>query len=216
MKSPHVLKELSAYIDGEARDPDRIARHLQSCPDCARRHLDLLKIAYQIRGLEGPAVSAGFEGRVVARAAEPQEREISWLWAGDHPLVACAAIFAVIAGVAAFNTMRADAPPRIGAELAPALNPAWREDEPVVAALAHLLETGAPTDLFAAFEGLEDELPDGGDVPLEEVLDMLAEGAIGGGGAEEAYAGFGAPLDDLVELDRRVLADMLEEYRGEV
>lgn len=216
MKSLHVLKELSAYIDGEARDPERIARHLQSCPDCARRHLDLLKIAYQIRGLEGPPVSAGFEGRVVARAMEAPEREFSWKWPGGHPLVACAAIFLVIAGVAAFNTMRADAPPLTGADSAPALNPAWREDDAVVAALAHLLETGAPTDLFAVSDDADGELLDGSDVPLEAVLDVLAEGAIGDNTADEAFAGLGAPLDDLVELDQRVLSEMLEEYRGEV
>ncbi len=44
-KSLHVLDELSAYIDGESRDPEFIARHLQSCPECARRHVELLKLS---------------------------------------------------------------------------------------------------------------------------------------------------------------------------
>lgn len=68
----HVINELSAYIDGEASDPARIARHLQGCPECARRHIELLKLSAHLRRMPLPDVRPEFATRVMARIAEQE------------------------------------------------------------------------------------------------------------------------------------------------
>ena len=67
MSTPHVLDELSAYIDGESREPQAIARHLQSCPECARRHVELSKLAQHVHALPAPEVLPSFASRITAR-----------------------------------------------------------------------------------------------------------------------------------------------------
>lgn len=67
MSDRHVMDELSAYLDGEADHPDRIARHLQHCEDCARRHIELLRLSAHLRALPSPPVRDSFARDVLAR-----------------------------------------------------------------------------------------------------------------------------------------------------
>lgn len=96
----HALDELSAYIDGCARAPERIARHLAQCPDCARRHVELLKLGAHLRALPDPAPVPDFADRVFARINAAQtavpraDRARNWRAAA----VAAAAAFALAAG----------------------------------------------------------------------------------------------------------------------
>ncbi len=70
MKDRHVIEELSAYMDGEARDPARIARHLQHCESCARHHMQLLKLSTHLHALPLPEPRPEFLTRVMAQVAE--------------------------------------------------------------------------------------------------------------------------------------------------
>lgn len=217
MKStPHVVDELSAYLDGESREPERIARHLQSCPECARRHLQLLKLSGHLQALRGPEVHPAFVTRVMAHAAEtPTSR--SW-FPRLSPRLATALC---IAGLVVAGTWRWMPAP--GAPIAPPapgqsplrINVAWQDDAQVVEALSRLMEAGVPVDLF----GDPDEAVESDDtsVPLDTILDSLADGALDGDvGDPYAQEDLTGLMDSLAEEDVQLLNDLIETHGNEV
>ena len=70
MKTKHVLDDLSAYMDGEASDPERIERHLQECPECAKRYAELCRLSGRLKDLPAPEAHPAFVTRVTAEVAE--------------------------------------------------------------------------------------------------------------------------------------------------
>jgi hypothetical protein len=98
MRSEHVLGDLSAYIDGESTDPEGIARHLQQCPSCARRYMELSRLSSHLRALRGPEVHPAFSTRVMAAIAEaPQGSRLK----GWRRVLAPAAAALAFLGIAA-------------------------------------------------------------------------------------------------------------------
>jgi predicted anti-sigma-YlaC factor YlaD len=92
-------RELSAYVDGEAKRLERIARHLQQCPACAKAHVALHKLSANIQGMTPPAAGPGFAERVVReiQARDANRRPASqprWQRWG-MPLAAAAALLIV-------------------------------------------------------------------------------------------------------------------------
>lgn len=79
MNGKHVIEELSAYIDGEASDPARIARHLQLCEACARHHMQLMKLSAHLRAMPAPETRPEFVTRVMAHIAE-EPIPSAWKW----------------------------------------------------------------------------------------------------------------------------------------
>lgn len=79
MKRGHVHAELSAYLDGETKDPVSIQRHLQTCPECARRHLEMLKISARLRALPDRECPPNFTEKVLASIADAPLRRGGWL-----------------------------------------------------------------------------------------------------------------------------------------
>lgn len=95
----HVLDELSAYIDGEAVDPERIARHLGGCPSCARRYEELSKLSTYLKSASAPDVGPEFAARVMAHARET--RPMRWRRFAV-PLALAATVLLVALGPAMF------------------------------------------------------------------------------------------------------------------
>jgi hypothetical protein len=92
---------------------------------------------------------------------------------------------------------------------------AWQDDAQVVEALSRLMEAGVPVDLF----GDPDEAADSDttSVPLDTILDSLADGALDGDGvdpfAQEDLTGL---MDSLAEEDVQLLNDLIETHGNEV
>jgi len=217
MKStPHVVDELSAYLDGESRDPERIARHLQSCPECARYHAQLVRLSGHLQTLRGPEVHPAFATRVMAHAAEAPAPRF-WIPRFSPRLVTALCI----AGLVVVGTWRWMPEPR--SPIAPPtpgksslrINVAWQDDAQVVEALSRLMEAGVPVDLF----GDPDEAADSDttSVPLDTILDSLADGALDGDVvdpfAQEDLTGL---MDSLAEEDVQLLNDLIETHGNEV
>ena len=78
MRDDHVLHELSAYLDGECPDPERVARHLDACPDCAARHRELEALSAGLRGLAPPEVHPAFVTRVLGAIEAPAAGPRRW------------------------------------------------------------------------------------------------------------------------------------------
>lgn len=70
----HVTNQLSAYIDGEARHPERIAAHLDRCEACEREYQELLTLSASMKALPRPDVRPEFATRVMAHVRETTRR----------------------------------------------------------------------------------------------------------------------------------------------
>ncbi len=100
MKTHTTLENLSAYIDGEAKNADQVRAHLQQCAECAQRHLALAKISTDIQALPASEPRAGFAGRVVATIEDGDDayRRRPW-WQTVGAPVAMAATLLLAAGL---------------------------------------------------------------------------------------------------------------------
>ncbi len=107
MNNRHVFDELPAFLDGEAKDAERIARHIEACPDCAREAAALRALSQGLRALPRPEARPGFRGRVMARVAEEAERKREPFLAGRwaHWAVTGVAAAALIAVAGFMATM---------------------------------------------------------------------------------------------------------------
>lgn len=99
MKTHTTFENLSAYIDGEAKNADQVRAHLQQCAECAQRHLALTKLSTDIQALPAHEPRAGFAGRVVATIEDGEDyRRRPW-WQTVGAPVAMAATLLLAAGL---------------------------------------------------------------------------------------------------------------------
>ena len=98
------LEEMSAYLDGEARDPAAVERQLREDPEAAQHYRALTALSTHLRRLPPPNVHPAFATRVMAAVssrrplAASQSRTVRLAMALGAPLVALALI-AVTASV---------------------------------------------------------------------------------------------------------------------
>ena len=105
MSDIHVIDELSAYIDGEAKHPDQIARHLQSCQQCASHHIQLQKLSTHLQMLSPPQDQQEFLASVmteIRRQKEPTKTQLSKpiAWKPLFLPIATAALLLLCVGLA--------------------------------------------------------------------------------------------------------------------
>lgn len=188
----HVLDELSAYIDGEAKDPARIARHLQGCAACARHHMQLLKVSAHVRAIPMPEARPEFAARVLARIAE-QEDTPAPFWRRPAWMTAFAAAAALAIGLAGFFAMNAPPQPDNGPAQLVAKSIQLRDTGAVVGAFVGLFDDGVDA------EALEAALQEPGWQPesyaLDPILDLVAETR-----PEDFALGFNDPENDLFAM----------------
>lgn len=197
MKDHHVIEELSAYIDGEARDPEGIARHLRSCESCARRHMELLKLSSHLRTLPEPEVHPAFLTRVMA-TVEEQAQAPARRWAPILRLGSAAAL--VVLAVALLQ--RFDTQPAPPVEEKVAVKDAvdldrYLDEDTVTLELARLLDAGVEVDQVAAgapslWSTDEDS------VDYEDMVEYLAESTYDED--LEYYPGIGGSAYGLVDV----------------
>ena len=93
----HVsIETISAYIDGEAKDPRSVALHLQGCAECARLQVELSKLSTHLHALPQPVVRPDFARGVTARVADDKARRMRrWTPAAAQLALAATLILAV-------------------------------------------------------------------------------------------------------------------------
>ena len=93
MRNHLSSKELSAYVDGEARRPQTVSAHLETCPECEGRYRELIALSGQLRSLPASKARPGFAARVLRALNEPTPNRIP----ARHPMrvaaFAAAALF---------------------------------------------------------------------------------------------------------------------------
>ncbi len=163
MNDKHVLNELSAYLDGECPAQKRVARHLERCPDCARRYKELAALSARVRRLPAPDVRPEFTARVVASIEEsaPAPRRRSGRLAA--PLaIAALVLFVAVTATRFARTPSTPAPPA----------PTFPSEAVLLAELERRISDG---DNAATWEAPEpsDGWPEE-DIADDEWLDVLA------------------------------------------
>ncbi len=187
----HVHQLLSAYVDGEAQRPDRIAAHLSACEECARHHRELLALSQRMQALPFPEVRPEFTTRVIAhvRDADPVPRRAARRWLSVS--LAGASIAAVLAIVWIFQT---DAYRGFDATNEPAGRDTWTS--------AMSSNGGGSTDAWTNDNGIDsEEWPVEVVEPLGNVLDTPLVEAWG-------------PPEDLDALLLRLDDDEQEDFRA--
>jgi hypothetical protein len=151
MKMGHIsTKELSAFADGMARDPARVAAHVEHCAACGQRLAELRAMSAALHALPAPEPRPYFAVNVVARVEEMGTRSG---WRRKRAVPAMAGLL-----VAAIVVMAVWLTPLLRGELPPEHVPApviahdlrWHDDAEVVAALTAILSEGGETSLLEA------------------------------------------------------------------
>lgn len=212
MTNKHVLDELSAYIDGASDDLGRVTRHLQSCPDCARRHLELLKIGAHIRDEQPPVVSADFTERVLAGIADHPQRagRSSWIRPAFVAGASLAALFTLVALGAILATQERSRVPEASPAAARGMD-VLLESDTSLAALDRLLEEGLWPDIYPADEA--DAEPESAPT-VDDLIEGLAALPDNGETAEPWYGDddLVSVMEALAEVDATVLNELLKTH----
>lgn len=72
-----VKENISAYLDGEAKDPSSIARLIAESGEASQEHLAFAELSARLRSLEAPEIHPAFAARVVATIEEQHELRAS-------------------------------------------------------------------------------------------------------------------------------------------
>ncbi len=207
MKNGHVIRELSAYVDGEVRNAERIARHLQSCPDCARYHMQLRKLSTNLQALPGPEDDPHFVTRLTARLDTAETAQRGW-FSKRLPQAAFALGLLVVAGLLPIAGWFPD---HEATELI-RQSRQWESEEAVVTELEWLLSQGADPSLVA--EGETEALEE---VPYDDVLEYLAVASYDEAYEQDVYDSEDVYrlLDELSSEEEVLLRGLLCDYMEE-
>ncbi len=212
MKKRLSVEELSAFLDGEAKHPEKVRRLLKESEDAARKHAELSEVSAQVRSLPEPYVRPGFSGRVMAslQDSEPR-RSLPWQLPVGASLMT-AALLAVVAVIVLNDRVTPPAVPTIAsvpAQIRPE-TAALENEDALVAELERRIASDRTTT--AALSGGFYEEPE----PVEELpADLLL--ALAPAGWLDSFGGLnGAPdytteMGALSDTEKVVFVQLLEE-----
>jgi len=211
MNDKDAWEEISAHVDGEAADPQEVARLIELHPEYAQRLEALRRLSQQVQSLAPPDVHPAFLTRVMAEVAETPAPRLSWFARHRAPVAAaCAAVLVVAVGAAVLrNVFAPEAPVQIAG------NGHAATDE---AALLEALEARivAGGDPGWAEDGLF-SLGNGADVSTDDLIAGLAEedwfGALAL--AWDADEDLDTMIGALTEDELAVFNELLQEYMDE-
>lgn len=195
-------EELSAFLDGEATDPARIAARIEADPELARVFDQMRTVSAHVRAITPPEPPSAFLDGVLRRVEEerartPVVRAARFPWRIPVALAAAATLL-VSLGWWAWQASAPISPPPEPPPVA--AMPAWEDDQAVLEALAELAEEGEDLSIFdSQFAMMEGEL---GEADVDDLLVYLASAI-----SEEEWAGedavSGAPLSDVERLNEQ-------------
>lgn len=213
MNEKHVLDKLSAYLDGEVDDSEAIERHLQSCPSCARRLMELRKISVHMQVIEPEPVSDSFKVSVMAALVDEAPKPAR-PWLRLVPALAAAVVILLV-----WSRMPGPVQPANQPEPAPPSNltTAWTGQnlKALEAELALRLQTAEADEALDEFSDYESDVDDDVYEILAEAewLDVLTEDV-------DAEADWDTDLDHMIDSlsseETEVLTALFIEYVEEL
>ena len=216
MKTNHVLDQLSAYIDGEADHPELVARHLQQCAECARRHMELSKLSAHIKALPPTEPHPAFLTRVMANVAETEQAS-KRSWRPWWSLATVAMGVLLVCGATYFSTGTNRVAPASMASANPSAAPQAVDENALMQQIEERLALGSSTPLLEGDDGTPYVEAEGAPETLADVannIDQLAshrwDGTVSDDG--EAEPVLDTALDTLSDTEAQTFANLLDEY----
>ena len=213
MKKRISSEELSAYLDGEAKNPAKIRRQLQESDDAARMYRALSKVSAHVRSLPKASVRSGFSARVLAALEAPKpQRSSTWpvpVWAS----LAAAAVVAVLVTIGLNDTVE---PPAVQtAASRPAIDapqPTTVEDEDVlVAELERRISSGAESEALLS-GGVYEETDPVEELPADLLLALVPADWVDSLGGLNEMADYRMEMNALSNSEKVIFAQLLDEY----
>ena len=180
-----VRENISGYLDGEARDAQKIARLIAASGDAAREHAAIAELSARMRSLEEPGIHPAFATRVCAAIeAQQDRRRIAWRLPVGVAAAALAVAF-VIAGLNSTQTHKTAAPAASVAAVAPAPAAPARGEDAMLAELES--RVSRDSDLQRFFTARFENAPQPADLYTEKLISAVA-GSRSGAAAGDAFA----------------------------
>ncbi len=218
MKKRISIEELSAYLDGEAKNPDKVRQQLQESDAAARMYRALSKVSAHVKSLPKASVRPGFSRRVIAslEASEPRQ-SLTWpvpVWAS----LAAAAVVAVLAMIGLNDP--AESPAVKTAASTPTIytaQPATVEDEDaLVAELERRITSGAESEALLS-GGLFEQTDSVEELPADLLLALAPTDWMDSLGGLNGPNDYRTEMNALTDSEKIIFVQLLEEYtRAEV
>lgn len=212
MNRRRIDEELSAYLDGEASDPEGVKRLLQKDKEAARFYVEMAKLSAHLRSLQPPEKNPAFASKVLRRIeldeTEPRMRGLGLLWPALAGICACA--LAVLVGLTAMRDGGPSEVPRLAeVDTAAVMGELERRfaEAPDAAGDSLLFDEEVASPVFGTGQ---DELGEGalGVLVALSEAQWFGELAPGVGMEEDIDAMLGA----LTESETEALKELLVEY----
>ncbi len=213
MKKRISIEELSAYLDGEAKHPDKVRQQLQESDDAAHMYRALSKVSAHVRSLPKASVRPGFSRRVIAslETAKPR-RSLTWpvpAWAS----LATVAAVAVLAIIGLNDTV--ESPVVRTAVSTPALitpqATVVEDEEALVAELERRISSGAESESLLS-GGLYEKEDPAEDLPADLLLALAPADWLNSLGGLSGPNDYQAEMNALTDSEKVIFAKLLEEY----
>ncbi len=213
MKKRISIEELSAYLDGEAKNPDKVRQLLQESDDAARMYRALSKVSAHMRSLPKASVRPGFSRRVIASLEAPEpRRSLTWPVPVSASLAA-AAVVAVLAVIGLNDTAEFPAVQTVAST--PAIytpQPATLEDEDaLVAELERRITSGAESEALLS-GGLYEETDPVEELPADLLLALAPSDWMDSLGGLNGPNDYRMEMNALTDSEKIIFVQLLEEY----
>ena len=214
MKKRISVEELSAFLDGEAKHPEKVRRLLQKSEDAARKHAALSKVSAQVRSLPGPYVRPGFSGRVIASLEDSESRRsLPWQVPVGASLMA-AALLAVIAMIGVKDSVTPPAVVHTVASTPAQTKPettALEDEDALVAELERLI-TSDRTSTAVLSDGFYKEPEPVEELPADLLLALAPAGWLDNFEAPKGTPDYATEMGALSDTEKVIFVRLLEEY----
>ena len=213
MKKRISIEELSAYLDGEAKHPDKVRQHLRDSDDGARMYQALSEVSEQLRSLPKASVRPGFSGRVLASLESPRPR---WSLTRSVPAwasVAAVALVVVLALLSLDGTLDSPALQR-AASTPMILSPqttALEDEEALVAEFERRIASGTESEAFLS-SGLYGEAEPMEALPTDLLLALAPTDWVDSLGGLNETADYRMEMNALSRSEKVIFAQLLEDY----
>jgi hypothetical protein len=103
MRHSQLQEELSAYLDGEAEDPQAVRRLIEEDPDAARLYSEMKRLSTRLGALPEPKVPAQFLTRVMADVRDEDAPRRFHAWRFTATVAGMAAMAAIVLSVVLYR-----------------------------------------------------------------------------------------------------------------
>lgn len=213
MKKRISIEELSAYLDGEAKDPDKVRRHLKDSDEGARMYRALSEVSKHVKSLPEQSVRPGFSGRVLASLESPKPR---WSLTRSAPAwasLAAAAVVVVLALLGLNDTIGSPAiqtafsTPTVSTPQTTLLE----DEEALVAEFERQIASGTESEALLS-AGIYEEPEPVQELPADLLIALAPADWLDSLGGLTGTTDYRTEMNALSNSEKAIFAQLLDEY----